>query len=106
MGIEVEFVLQYDPTGKRNQNLYYHFVDDNKPDILIAKIRKADTNTVSFKVSNDYEYLVLRSSQKLSIANIKYLEREITFNWILKMSQDITYVSYKETELELKFSNC
>lgn len=97
--------LQYDPAGKKNQNIYYHFVDENRPDKLIAKIRKADTHAVSFKVTNDYQYLVLRGSQKLSIANIKHLDREIRFDWILKMSQDITYVSYKETVgFKYKFS--
>lgn len=60
---------------------------------MISKIKKCDANTVSFRVSNDYKYLILRSSRTLSVASIKSLDREIKFDLIFKLSQDITYVS-------------
>lgn len=76
-------------------------MDKDKPDKLITKIRKADANTVSFKVSCDYKYLILRGSRMLSVANITSLELEITFDMIFKCSQDINYVS-RNRKMELK----
>lgn len=68
-------------------------MDEDKPDKLISKIKKVDANAVSFKVSHDYKYLILRCSRMLSVASIKSLERDIKFDLIFKFSQDITYVS-------------
>lgn len=86
-------ILQYDPEGKKKRHLYYHYLDEKKPDKLITKIRKVDANTLSFKVSHDYKFLILLGSRWLSIASIKSLEREIKFDLIFKFSQDIIYVS-------------
>lgn len=85
--------FQYDPEGKRARHLYYHFVNEHRPDKLIAKIRKTEAHAVSFKVSNDYKYLILRDSRRLQIANIKSLEREIKFELIFKLSSELSYVS-------------
>lgn len=87
------FLFQYDPEGRKKRHLYYHFLDENKPDKLILRIRKADANAISFKVSGDYKYLILRSSQMLRIANISSMEREIRFEVLFKMSKDVIYVS-------------
>lgn len=100
MGINFLNCSQYDPEGKKRRNLYYHFIDEHKPDKLIAKIRKADAHAVSFRVSNDFNYLLLRGSRTLSIANIKCFEREVKFDLIFKMSEDFIYVSY--TKIQLK----
>lgn len=91
--ILIPFQIQYDPEGKKKRHLYYHHVDEDKPDKLISKIRKVDANTLLFKVSHDYKYLILRGSRMLSVASIKSLERDIKFDLIFKFSQDITYVS-------------
>lgn len=64
-----------------------------KPDKLIAKIRKEDADEVSFKVSNDYKYLILCDSQALSAANIESLDCEIEFKPIFKITDNVTYVS-------------
>lgn len=85
--------MQYDPEGRKKRHLYYHYLDEKKTDKLITKIRKVDANTMSFKVSHDYKFLILRGSRWLSIASIKSLEREIKFDLLFKFSQDITYVS-------------
>ncbi|XP_055322565.1 uncharacterized protein LOC129578284 [Sitodiplosis mosellana] len=85
------FFIYYDPEGRKKRDLYYHHLDADKPDKLIARIRKADANMVSFKVSCDYKYLILRGSRTLSISNIESLKMEITFENIFKCSQDITY---------------
>lgn len=69
-------------------------------DKLITKIRKAEAHAVSFKVSNDYNYLILRDSRTLSIANIKSLAGEIRFDLIFKMSRDIFYVEYVGNDRE------
>lgn len=68
-------------------------MDANKSDKLIATIRKADANIVSYRVSCDYKFLILRASRMLCVANIEALENEIEFENIFKCSQDITYVS-------------
>lgn len=62
-------------------------------DKLIANIRKLEAHSVSFKVTNDYNYLILSDSRTVSIANIKSLAGEIRFDLIFKISRDITYVS-------------
>lgn len=85
--------FQYDPEGKKKRNLYYHYVDEDKPDKLISKIRKVDANAVSINVSHDYKYLILRGSRMLSVASIKSLDRDIKFDLIFKFSPDVTYVS-------------
>lgn len=87
------FSFQYDPEGREKRNLFYHYVNECMQDKLIAKIRKAEAHTVSFKVSNDDNYLILSDSRMLSIANIKSLAGEIRFDLIFKMSRDISYVS-------------
>lgn len=87
------FSFQYDPEGRDKRNLFYHYVNEYMQDKLIAKIRKAEAHTVSFKVSNDNNYLILSDSRTLSIANIKSLAGEIRFDLIFKMSRDIKYVS-------------
>lgn len=92
----MEFILnifQYDPEGIKNRNLYYHFVNEQKPDRLIANIRKEDAEEVSFEVSNDYKYLILVDSQALSAANIESLEGDIEFIPIFKITDNVTYVS-------------
>lgn len=91
--------FQYDPEGKKKRHLYYHYLEKEKPDKLIAKIRKVDANTVSFIVSSDYKHLILSDSRKLSIANISSLDRDIKFDLIFKFSPDITYVSGLTDEL-------
>lgn len=85
--------MQYDPEGKKNRNLYYHFADEHTPDKLIADIKKGEADEVSFEVSNDYKYLLLSDSQSLCAANIESLEGEIVFKQIFKISGDVTYVS-------------
>lgn len=90
--ISVEF-FQYDPDGRKKRNLYYHYIDQNRPDKLISKVKKGDANTVSFRVSQDYKYLILRDSRTLSVASIKSLDQEIKFDVIFKLSPDTTYVS-------------
>lgn len=87
--------MQYDPDGKKNRNLYYHFVDAQwlRLDKLIANIPKAETYDVSFEVSNDYKYLILYDSKALYAANIESLEEDVQFKLIFKISQNITYVS-------------
>lgn len=87
--------MQYDPEGKKKRNLYYHYINEEKPDKLIAKIRKVDAATVSFKVSYDYKYLIVRNNRMICVANIKSLEMEIKLDIIFKFSQDMTYVSRK-----------
>lgn len=86
-------IVQYDPVGKKKQHLYYHYLDEEKPDKLITKIRKVDALTVSFVVSDDYKYLILRGTRMLCIANIKFMERDIKFDLIFKFSPEISYVS-------------
>lgn len=90
---KVHFFMQHDPEGKKNRHLYYHFVDEHKPDKLIAKIRKEDDDIMSFKVSNDYKTLILVDSHALSTANIESLDEEITFKRIFKINENISYVS-------------
>lgn len=89
----LKLFVQYDPEGRKKRHLYYHYLDGDKPDKLILKIKKADANTTSFKLSHDYKYLILRGSRMVSVANIKSLDREIRFDLIFKFSADITYVS-------------
>ncbi|XP_031634996.1 uncharacterized protein LOC116348227 [Contarinia nasturtii] len=85
------FFVYYDPEGKKKRNLYYHYVNEFMQDKLIAKIRKTEAHAISFKVSHDYKYLILRDSRTLSIADIKSFAREIRFDLIFKMSHDIIY---------------
>lgn len=89
-------VTQYDPEGKKRRNLYYHYLEENKHDKLIAKIRKSEAHTVSFRVSNDNKYLILRSSRMLSIANIESLEEQIKFKIIFEILDGKLYVSDEE----------
>ncbi|XP_055307555.1 uncharacterized protein LOC129571737 [Sitodiplosis mosellana] len=90
-GDSLGFFIYYDPEGRKKRHLYYHYLDGDKPDKLMAKIPKFDANTVSFIVSSDYKHLILRGSRKLSIAYINSLDRDIKFDLIFKFSPDITY---------------
>lgn len=93
------FSLQYDPEGRKKRNLYYHYVnDEQKPDKLIAKIRKAEAHAVSFKVSDDYKYLILCGSRMLSIANIESLQERIKFKIVFDIFKDNFYVSKRDKE--------
>lgn len=85
--------FQYDPNGDGNQNLYYHFIDEHKADILIAKIQKSEADELSFRISNDHRYLILFDSQAVYAANIESLTEEIEFKVIFKITGNITYVS-------------
>lgn len=85
--------IQYDPNRDRNRNLYYHYLDEQKPDKFIAKIPKAEADEISFKISNDHRYLILCDSQALHAANVESLEQEIQFKVIFKITENITYVS-------------
>lgn len=89
--------VQYDPNRDRNRNLYYHYLDDQKPDKFIAKIPKAEADEISFKISNDHRYLILCDSQALYAANVESLEQEIQFKVIFKITENVTYVSRKKT---------
>lgn len=93
--------MQYDPGGKKRRNLYYHFVDEHRPDKLIAKIRKSEAHALSFEVSSDYKYLILRDNRRISIANIESLEGNIKFKSIFEIFQDASYVSNRNDH-----SNC
>lgn len=96
------FLTQYDPQRGKKRQLYYHYLDANKPDKLIAKIRKAEAHEFSFKVSFDYKYLILRGSRMLCIANIENLEENIKFKMIFEIFQDASYVSIVVTNLVVK----
>lgn len=85
-------LIQYDPERRKKRHLYYHYLDKNKPDKLIAKIRKAEAYDLSFKVSCDYKYLILCGSRILCIANIENLMEDIKFKMIFEI-QDASYVS-------------
>lgn len=89
------FFFQYDPTGEGKRNLYYHYLDDSKPDKLIAQIQKAEAFEISFEISYDHKYLILSDSQALYAANIESLEEEIQFKVIFKITENITYVSIR-----------
>lgn len=67
-------------------------MDEDKPDKLIAKIRKSEAYDLSFKVSYDYKYLILRGSRVLCIANVENLMEDIKFKMIFEI-QDASYVS-------------
>lgn len=94
-------VTQYDPKGKKRRNLFYHYLDEHKHDKLIAIIRKAEAHTLSFEVSSDYKYVILRGSRMISIANIESLEEKIKFNIIFEIFKDALYVSYKEMYMKI-----
>lgn len=85
--------LQYDPEAKNCPNLFYHFIDEQVPDILIAKIHKHDIHRASFHVSDDYRYLILCDSQFVSIAAIDSINKRIRFKSIVTVSQDTFYVN-------------
>lgn len=84
---------QYDPERRKKRHLYYHYLDEQKPDKLIAKIRKSEAYDLSFKVSFDYKYLLLRGSRMLCIANIENLQETIKFKMIFEIFHDECYVS-------------
>ncbi|XP_055307556.1 prolyl endopeptidase-like [Sitodiplosis mosellana] len=83
--------LQYDPKANGNRNLYYHYLDEHKPDKLIARIPKAEAYEVSFKISHDHRYLIIFDSQALYAANIESLDEEIQFKMIFKLTENISY---------------
>lgn len=85
--------MQHDPEGKKKRHLFYHFVDGDQQDKLIAKIREEDDDCLSFTVSHDYKFLILFDSQALSIASIESLDEEIKFRRIFKLNENISYVS-------------
>lgn len=87
------FSMQYDPDRRKKRHLYYHYLDEEKPDKLIARVRKSEAHDISFKVSCDYKYLLLRGSRMLCIANIENLEETIRFKLIFEINQDVCYVS-------------
>lgn len=87
------YIIQYDPEGRKRRNLHYHYLDEHKHDKLIARIRKAEAHTVSFEVSNDYKYLILRGSRMLSIANIESLQENIKFKIVFEIFKGGLYVS-------------
>ena len=89
----LDFLLQYDPRGDGDPNLYYHFLDEHKPDILITKIQESEVDEISFKISNDHRYLILFDSQAVYAANVESLTEEIEFKMIFKITGNITYVS-------------
>lgn len=91
--------LQYDPKGNGNRNLYYHFLDEHKPDKFIAMIPKAESYEISFQISNDHRYLILFDSHAMYAANVESLEEEIEFKVIFKISGNIMYVSKKNDEI-------
>lgn len=84
--------IQYDPERRKRRHLYYHYLDKDKPDKLIAKIRKSEAYELSFKISCDYKYLILRGSRMLCIANVENLMEDIKFKMIFEI-QDASYVS-------------
>lgn len=85
--------MQYDPKGDGNENIYYHFLDEHKPDKLIAKIQESEADEISFRTSNDHRYLILFDSQAVYAANVESLEEEIEFKMIFKLTGNIMYVS-------------
>lgn len=68
-------------------------MDAQKPDKLIAKIQRVEAHLVSFQVSNDYKYLILRDNRMLYIANIESMDEKIKFKPIFEMFRSETYVS-------------
>lgn len=93
MILSVLLHLQYDPEAKNCPNLFYHFIDEQVPDILIAKIHKNDIHRATFHVSDDYKYLILCDSQMVSIAAIDSINKRIRFKSIFTVSQDTFYVN-------------
>lgn len=91
--------MQYDPRGGENRHLYYHYLDKRKRDKFVRRIFRAETNNVTFRISADYKYLILRDSRSLSIANIESLDDRIIFRDIFIMSPGLTYVSIIENYL-------
>lgn len=89
------FALQYDPRGGDNRSLFYHHLDKRKRDIFITAIKKIETHIMSFQMSNDHKYLILRESRVVSIANIESLDVKIQFRLILRIFPDVTYVNYR-----------
>lgn len=61
--------------------------------MFIAAIKKTETHTSSFQISDDYKYLILRESLMVSIANIESLDEKIELKLILRISPSVTYVS-------------
>lgn len=88
------FLTQYDLERRKKRHLYYHYLDKDKPDKLIAKIRKAEEYDLSFKVSCDYKYLILCGTRMLCIANVENLMEDIKFKMVFDI-QDASYVRIK-----------
>lgn len=101
MGRFSHFVLQYDPRGGDNRSIFYHYLDKRKRDIFITSIKKAETHTSSFQMSNDYKYLILRESRVLSIANVESLDKKIQFRLVFRIFPDVTYVSIETIVWEM-----
>lgn len=68
-------------------------MDNRKQDVLIAAIKKSETQTAWFQNSADYKYLILFDIKTVSIANIESLDVKIQFKLILRILPDVTYVS-------------
>lgn len=85
--------MQYDPEGGEKRDLYYHYLDADKPDQLIAKIPNSEAHELSFQVSYDCKYIILRDSRALSIANIETIDENRKFKLIFGIFPDATYVS-------------
>lgn len=86
-------LLQYDPVGGNNPNLYYHFIDGKMSDIFIAKIPRFEIHRATFHVSDDYRYLILCDTQMVSIATIELSNKRLRFKPIFNLQQDVFYVS-------------
>lgn len=91
--VHFSFYFQYDPRGGDNRSIFYHYLDKRKRDVFVAAIKKAETHTSSFQISNDYKYLILRESKLVSIANVESFDAKIQFKLIFRIFPDVTYVS-------------
>lgn len=85
--------MQYDPEKGERRDLYYHYLDANKSDQLIAKIPNSEAHKLSFQLSYDYKYIILHDSRMLSIANIETLDENRKFKLIFGIVPNASYVS-------------
>lgn len=90
--MNMKFYTQYDPDSGMGRHLYYHYLEENKPDKLMIKIRQEEAHDVSFQINVDHKYLILHGSRMLCVANVENLEEDITFKLVFEV-QDASYVS-------------
>ncbi|KAJ6630497.1 Prolyl endopeptidase, partial [Pseudolycoriella hygida] len=83
--------VYYDPREGDKRSPFYHHLDHRKRDIFMMAIKRNETHATHFQLSTNYEYLILRQSQTLSVANVVSLVEKVEFKLIFKILPDVTY---------------